>query len=346
MNKRSIQYDLIRVSAMFMVICLHTEALTRTFVDVNDKALLFANISKGLFISSNYLFFMLSGKFALYKQFNGQKDYYIYYIKKIFSIIVPFLGFSYLLFCIYNRSSIFDFGLFYTKLISLKVEGVYWFIYSIIPLYLSAPFLSKMVHSMNKTDKKNFLILGLAVEAFSLFHIMIQKENAFTLGIFPFMEWAFCFTLGSFIEELFDEKGRKKMMLLGLVSFVLKLICQYIRPEASIVAGNNVLMTLEVIGIYFFLLDVVKIKNDKVASVITWVAKYSFMVYLIHPIFLMLLRKGFDFNVSFTNNLIFLPFGIIIVLVGSLFVGFIFENCLFKHTTKLGNKLCEKVKTK
>ena len=82
---REINCDLMRVMSMVFVIAIHVSR--KPFE--NHRLLL---IMMSTFLAScNSIFYMLSGKFNLKYKFSDKDDYRKYYIKKIISIIFPYV---------------------------------------------------------------------------------------------------------------------------------------------------------------------------------------------------------------------------------------------------------------
>ena len=131
-KSRNFQYDLIRFVAMFLVLCLHSEAITRYFVHLKPHAYILSTLLISLFNSGTYIFFMLSGKFALGKKFNDKNDYISFYLKKLFTIVIPFIIISFLFMAWTHRYSPQDLFRFYFFVSANKIEGSYWFVYILV----------------------------------------------------------------------------------------------------------------------------------------------------------------------------------------------------------------------
>lgn len=85
MKKRVVRYDFMRVLMSLFVICVHTGF--PSFISSNN---LLNNSIRSFLVVCNGVFFMISGKFNLRKNFESKSDYYNYYTDKFISIIVPY----------------------------------------------------------------------------------------------------------------------------------------------------------------------------------------------------------------------------------------------------------------
>ncbi len=340
---RNFQYDLIRFVAMIFIVCLHSEALTRYFVHLKPHAYVISCILISLFTSGTYIFFMLSGKFALCKKFDDKVDYITFYLKKLFTILIPFVIISFLFLAWTHRYSIGDLWRFYYFISANKVEGSYWFVYILIALIISTPFLAKMIRSWSNKDKKYFFVIGCCVETYILFNMIVKSDTSLNLGAFPLMEWTYFYILGYIAEDLFDQKARTFFIWMVPLTILLKTILQCLYGSVF-TNGTHILTTIEVLGLYFFILDKMKVKNEKCQKVIQFTAKHGFMVYLIHPMSLIYLNKALNFTHSLKMSFVS---GVIMVLVAFLsafFVGWIFDTLLFDRISNYGDKVIKKVK--
>lgn len=87
MKERNYGLDLLRVFLCLCVIAIHSLAY---FGYMNHY---FDMIFPVFLVATDGLFFMLSGYFNLYKEFNSTSDILKFYKKKIICVLLPFLGF-------------------------------------------------------------------------------------------------------------------------------------------------------------------------------------------------------------------------------------------------------------
>ena len=140
-------------------------------------------ICTNFFMICNPLFFMLSGKFNLNKEFNSLEDYKKYYKSKIITIFIPFFIVSIIIYFLnnYNNLSIID---FFEKFTSGSIEGTYWFIYNLIGIIIITPFLSKMIKNMNLLDKKIYFYFVIVITACITLILALGKKTIINFATF------------------------------------------------------------------------------------------------------------------------------------------------------------------
>ncbi len=128
------KYDLMRIIFMLMTLSVHIIAY------VVKRGELY-NVLDNFFILCNPLFFMLSGRLNLKKEFNKKEDYILYYKNKFKSIIIPLLIVSVIIQLIKNGNM----NRFYLNFITNSIEHTYWFIYTLIGILILTRYYSKML---------------------------------------------------------------------------------------------------------------------------------------------------------------------------------------------------------
>ena len=146
-QERIVKYDFMRIVFIMMTLGVHVVALSirPTEFDVHYYVRVIFN---GFFLICNPLFFMLSGRLNLAKEFTKKEDYIHFYKKKFISILLPFFIISLILYIILYTNSEFNFLDFINRFMSNSIEpdGTLWFIYPFIGIMLLSPFYSKMLH--------------------------------------------------------------------------------------------------------------------------------------------------------------------------------------------------------
>ena len=170
-RERDVRYDVIRVVAMMFVIAVH----------VNPKPFnsipWFKDVFDYIIYTCNGMFFMLSGLFNMKRDFSGKEDYKTYYQKKFISIFLPYVVMTFLLYGYdyYQSGRVFELRLYIEETINqftaLNSEQHLWFMYSMIGLLMSAPFLSKMLHAMSDWEVKLLFWLSIGWNAVSIYLI-------------------------------------------------------------------------------------------------------------------------------------------------------------------------------
>ena len=166
MKKRVVRYDFMRVLMSLFVICVHTGF--PSFISSNN---LLNNSIRSFLVVCNGVFFMISGKFNLRKNFESKSDYYNYYTDKFISIIVPYGIISCILVKIVDKpQGIKNFiYLCIQSFFSTNCQNHFWFMCCLIGMLVSAPFLAKMLNSMKKFELKLLFSIGIIWDGFFIF---------------------------------------------------------------------------------------------------------------------------------------------------------------------------------
>lgn len=323
-TKRNFQYDLIRVIAMIMVLIIHVEEETRYFKHPHNIPWHISTILIAFLIICNPIFFMMSGKFNLKKNFQSPHDYYTYYKKKVITIIIPFVIFSIFIFIWDNHGS-FRIKSFLWNFLSGDIEGTYWFLYYLTGLLFVTPFLSKINNSMQLFEKKFFLFLFIGLDFLIFIANNINKNNLFNENVFVFLNWCFFFFSGSIVEDVFQsKKSRKIIIFFGSFSFIIRiLLTKYLNNY--IITAIDPFMIFQAFAFLFICLDYININS--ITNYISCLAQHSFTFYLIHHFFIKIIGSFFNFQISYSLNIIY---GLILLII-SFFVSFSFSVIIDKY---------------
>lgn len=299
MNRgRDVRYDVIRVTAMLFVIAVH----------VNPKPFnsfpWFKDVFDDIIYTCNGMFFMLSGLFAMKKTCSVKEEYGTYYKKKFLSILLPYVIMTFILYGydFYQSGRVFSLRLFVeetiNQLTALNIEHHLWFMYSLIGLLLSAPFFAKMLHAMSDWEVKLLFWMSIGWNAVSIYLINDLGWN-FHYGKWLMASWTIYFFLGHFHDRIIHEENKKKWYVLGIAGFLVTVLWKYLLPIENHSAKDFApAYTFWVIGLYTFLLYEVKISREWLKRLITFLAKHSFTVYMVHYVILEIIGQRFFENAS------------------------------------------------
>ncbi len=282
-GNRNINLDLIRVIAMIFVVMVHIPVIP--FQNNN----LIHNILKTIFLSCNSLFFMLSGYFNLNDTMYTEKDYKKYYTKKFFSIILPYIIISFLLytwkFYILPRNKIeviAFFSKFYQYFMSGKIEIHLWFMYPLIGYVISAPFLGKAFQKMSNQELKVLLKIAIIWNIVSI-NLSENLNIEFAYSGWLLSGWIISFYAGYYCRRVINNKNKKKLYLIGTICFLITILCKITIPNHFNHSDDlSALFVLFTMSLFVFLEKEVKIKHNLSKKIISFLAKYSFLIYLFH----------------------------------------------------------------
>ena len=128
------------------------------------------------------------------------------------------------------------------------------------------------------------------------------------------------------------------MIGLGILALILQLCIRRFMVFHYRLTDPSPLLTLQAFGLYFLLLDKVKIKKEKIQKVISNVAQYSFTFYLLHMFVLTHVCKRFPLNISPLHNALFGICIFIISFIITLGLSVIVEKILIKPIKKILEK--------
>ena len=294
MNRgRDVRYDVIRVISMLFVIAVH----------VNPKPFNSFPWFKGVFddiiYTCNGMFFMLSGYFNLKKEFVTKEDYGKYYKSKLVTILLPYAVMTCLLYGYdyWQSGRAFSLRIYLEETINqflaLNSEQHLWFMYSLIGLVLSAPFLSKMLHAMKDWELKLLFFIAIGWNAVS-FYLANDMGWNFHYGKWLLASWTIYFFLGYFQDRVIRQSEKKFWYLMGAVGFFVTVFWSCIFSVENH-GGHDFAPAylFFVIGLYTLLLERVKIPWEPVKRAVSFVAGHSFTVYLIHYLILQMIGDRF-----------------------------------------------------
>lgn len=339
LQNRNIQSDFIRVNCMISVIALHS------LVFISQPII--GKVIRTLLFFCNPLFFMLSGKYNLKFETgkDEKKDYYFFYAKKIINIVFPFILYSLIIFLVNMRKS--DITILQGMIRFLKafftnnIDYHLWFMYKLIIYLLSAPFLSKMLKNLSDIEIKILMVIGFIWNFVSI----LLMTNIFNvkLGFSGWIldGWIYYFIMGYFCDRIKELKHKKTISLCTLTAFVLTIcIACYFPQYTKNLWDLSPIYTIYVLGIYLLFDRVILIKSRIIIKIVSFLAKYSFSVYLIHTLVLRAFQKFVGLiHVNMINQYILYMLSIVSVLLLSTILAFIIDNILVNPIKKAMKKI-------
>lgn len=284
-TNRDSRYDLVRTLAMVFVIGVHLP------MEFTENATI-GIIKNAVFLSCNGLFYILSGKFNISKRFVTSKDYVDYYKKKLIDIVFPFIAWSGFLY-IYDAKSLIlhseGYNIWSSFLQTIFVENTknhIWFMYPLIGLLVSAPFIAKLVGNLSEKETEILFVIGLIWEFVTviIFGNMTKINNPFS-GWF-LSGWLFYFVLGGIYERIINtDSKRKKYIIVGFLMLLITILQAVFLPEHSQgIYDLSPIYTLAVLGIFLVVKGRKEISNIFIKNGITFIAKHSYGIYFVHQL--------------------------------------------------------------
>lgn len=309
MTNREYRFDFLRAFSMCLVIVIHVaNCYCNNYNGISSLSYLGSVIFNVISRISVPLFFMISGALLLRKPFDKTK--YFNRIKK-FIIIIILWDIIYLLW------EYFYLGITYKKLYMLVLEPYrkhLWFLYTIIVLYAIQPLLNKMLSKMSKKQVTLMYIIIFII--CNLCMIFPSIASHFTLlcyiGYFMLGD-----TLYRHTKDLKFKHMNWLLIAIFLTSIILDVIFSYyisIEYNAFINIYFSYRESFIILSSTSFFIYVMNNYKNEENKIITKLSEYSFGIYLIHGIFLDIVKSSF--SIYLVNSFIGIPlFSCIIFLL-------------------------------
>lgn len=296
---RDVNYDLLRVVAMCLVIGVH---VINNYMPVKmalaGSAETVRSVLFALFMVCNPLFIMVSGRFNLTcdaAQGGGRchdgslAPYVRYYYKRFISLIVPYLlyagGMGFVAYLVIDHRSVggavsgtlFD-------LFSGYDDSVYWFVFMLAGFVLATPFLAAMMRAIGRSGA--WLLIGLAAAVAAAEQICNLAGYPLTfLQSFPWRGLLVYYLLG-FVLEYYPPSTRARRGLYVSAPFALAwtVATPYLFAGQQIQVGRTLTVSFAVVvaAVFLFFRYDVHPASARLRKAITWLAGYSYTIYLVH----------------------------------------------------------------
>ncbi|WP_407417454.1 acyltransferase family protein [Paratractidigestivibacter faecalis] len=275
---RQFKYDFVRFVAMTWVIGVHA----LTVVDTGRRlGSWYVVLCQAVFFTANAIFFMLSGKFNLVLR-NGE-EWLGFYVRKARSILLPVL----VLFLIrtgYDMWPALGTPLHFLKSFVFNLlenfgHREYWFVFQLLFMLVVTPFLVPVVESLNSAKKK--LLFALCFVWFAVSFFMTNWGHAFG---YTFLFWGFWFAylIGPFVEELFAEATRRRVLMLAGVLAPFATLAAVLYGYSSGAFDSSPFYLITYVGLYGLLLWLGDRVVPSLRRPISFCARRSFTVYMIY----------------------------------------------------------------
>ncbi|MBM6928981.1 acyltransferase [Parasutterella secunda] len=317
-----IEFDYIRVIAMLFVIAVHTLAV----IDFKDPVSFFYfQLMQIIFFTCNGMFFLMSGKFALIER----QSLYLYYLKKMVYLGIPILIFFYI-------RSLYEGSNYFLNLLGELADTEYWFLYVLIGNIVLAPLLAKAFVNFNLTECWLFLGFGLFAHAMMMICSICHVNYCWS---FIFSGYSLYFYLGTCVEKIIYTKRVKEILFtLAFVGVGISLILKY-KGVTNYIHDLSPIFTIITLGTYFGILSLAKRLKDKLSNlspVIMFIAKHSFVVYLVHMMVFEITIKYYPMQWTGSLSILLHLIMTVIVFIFSLIVAVVVDNFFL-------NPLCSKI---
>ncbi|GKX67546.1 acyltransferase [Inconstantimicrobium mannanitabidum] len=323
-KQREMNLELLRIISMVMVVTLHymSHGSGLSQNKVYSVNWFFSWTIDTLSMVSVNCFVLISGYFLVQSKFK---------LKKIIQLWLQVLFYSIGIYIILAATGLINFNIIDFGSSCLPVLlSQYWFAQMYIALYIFSPFLNILIHSLNKNQMRNllmilFFMLSLCPTILP-FGTTVEKGGGYSITHFMFL-----YLIASYIRLYWNSNKRNYHYICGYLLLILfLLVSRLVLPLIGLsyllctfYQYNSLPVILASICLFMFFRGI-SIKNNIVNKIVKSISGLTFAVYLIHDnnFIRNTLYKEILHTTSFGNTPLFIPITI------SSIVG-VFVVCIF-----------------
>ncbi|MFX0026193.1 MAG: acyltransferase [Candidatus Hermodarchaeota archaeon] len=301
------EFDILRGFAIIFVVIIHTFGLVYHYKEGIEYLLTYGII----FIiaqSAVPIFLFISGYFLRLKYIN-QNSLKSIFKSRVKKIVLPYLLFS-IIYLLYNNwrfdlNTSFLEGIY--QILTFSVEFHFWFLGLLVFFYIFFPLLNKCFEEFNKFKLLiGSVILQLIwiVLEITIYKQFLSNPNMQILIFFikyAFISYNFYFILGMYFAENYDQvidKSNNKKGVFILILFLIPSILLYYF-YMDLVYFKLTTMPLSILEILIFYKISLNLKEKKIGNLFEFFGRYSYGIYLIHPLITSLLGYIFEIGALF-----------------------------------------------
>lgn len=342
-KNRDFGIDFVRAISCFMIVGIHS---TPSYLNNGSLSDSINNFLKAFYHVGLPAFFVISGYLMLSSQI---KDISKWYINRLITIIIPFVIVSFFHYIYvgehsFNLDSVINF-ISLTLHSNIAVSIHFWFIYSIIGIYLITPALSYLFSGLNKKTSMSALIIMLVIYATNSNYQSIQLVIGLPNLFMPPSEsaWIFYFMIGGFLYHCIDSFKMPTSLMLYVSGFFITTLMTYLTPNKFNISfgqyDTNATMVIYTIGFFALMINLSKmIKSKLMITIINFISNQSYITYLLHVSILTMFYRNLP-NVTLAlqgNNLhiIITMVCFIISVIAAYFIGLPINKLISACKTK------------
>lgn len=334
-TERLLYLDALNIIAIFSVIALHCNGIVHG--NPNYRSWNTSLIVECLFYFAVPLFIMISG--ANLMKYREKYNTKTFFKKRVVKILIPFIFwatfmFIWRIFIIKTIGPIHGFKNIINAFFTNKEESTYYFMWSIIGIYLTIPLLSLTVKKENKnilwlTVALYFVFNSLIPNILTLFGITYNQSATVLLGGYTIFA-----ILGYLLSEYNLEKKYRILIYIGaIIGLIYRYLTTFIlSKQAGVVikttwgytSWHSILLACSAFLIIKNI-DFNKLLEgkDKIKNAISKIASCSFGIYLIHLIIMYYEKSLLNIN---PNMWQWRTFGIITTYLISLAIVYLLKK--------------------
>ena len=291
MEKRKANFELLRIIAMLMIVCLHYlskgKLLSETFSISDLDGISYWLIEAFCIVAVNS-YVIMSGYFRVDKGFNIKNIIKIWMQVLFYSIMIP------LILIIFNVINIEELNIYRISIYFFPIISEhYWFITYFILLMLIAPILNAGLKNLSQKDARN-CIIGMII-LLSVAKSVLPIEISFDKSGYD-LSWFVClYLIGGYIKlygiRYFSNLSKSVITYMGLSVITMVIMLVYSEIGKSVAAidkvkdncydYNHIIVLMASIA-FFYIFYYIRVNGRFLANIITKISPYVLGVFLLH----------------------------------------------------------------
>lgn len=303
MGKRIYYLDFLRSYAIIMVILVHSISEYIVIPALYGSISWYVNLFLNAFARTGVpIFLMISG--ALLLSSDSTKNIGVFYKRSIKRIVLPLVVWNVIYFFFQAATGTREFKLWelFYAIINQGTEYHLWYLYTLLGIYLLAPFLKILVD--NCSSKRQYLLLLIMLLATTIIPF-INSITQLYINLFDplFNGYLSCFLMGYIISNISSKpKNTVMFVLIGVFGLLCSVIYHNINSSKEAINlffnyGYSI-CHYSLAASVFYLVKTIFGKKVIFTKTVTFLSKYSFGAYLTHVMVTNIIFKNFLFDSS------------------------------------------------
>lgn len=333
--RRNAALEMLRIFCCYCIIMLHASGYIP--MDTNFWRFVSAIVRPCL-----WCFMALSGWFIL----SGDiEDWKSFYYKHLLRLVIPLIAYVIVYQLCYSRGTVISIK----AIVAGEAPTHTWYVYTMIAMYLLAPFLNVMVKNLSKTRLTVFLCIiffcGRVVNILALCGITINIPKEI-LGDCAFFYFLFGYWLYLMRGELL-----KHFKIIFVIGFGNMFYGAYSFVNPYLVDGAATLSLCMVIGVIFYFVLFQKIFDGarwkkELQKIVSFVSARTYGIFLIHMLILEYIvgENIFVVDILSVSKYYVLPLQCLLIFVAGLVISIPMDMLICNPLMKLSEILYQSVK--
>ena len=279
---RKLYLDYARITAAVCVILAHACNMQRG-EEAAVWRITLLTLCAGLGLVCNPLYVMISGSLLLSSE--KKEPLWEFYYRRFIKVVIPLVVYYAIFLCVSGQMSFLppeNLGKGFLQILAGESDIVphYWLIYTLISLYIFAPFVGKIIKKFSDRQLHICFWMILVMEQI----LTLLPLAGVEIGpVLEFIEWEGVFILGYILTEKRSKVMEKAVLILGGISVIaISVIILQDYSRIGYVCNAAPVMILFAAAIMILLSKIKYVPNKYTGNAIKIMAKYSYAIILVH----------------------------------------------------------------